>query len=151
MHAQPDEQPSIDRVASTLTPAQEKEMRRMDPNGDGIIDKKEARAIARSTAELRASNSRLWKIVFGVVALLFLSWLLGNAGLMTAVVFLSKDLKVEGSSLKTMDDDSVDTVSRKNVYEVTLCSPAPPAVSSTRNAASRPLITRRLSTRSWPR
>ena len=121
MHAQPDEQPSIDRVASTLTPAQEKEMRRMDPNGDGIIDKKEARAIARSTAELRASNSRLWKIVFGVVALLFLSWL-GNAGLMTAVVFLSKDLKVEGSSLKNMNGDSVSTANQKNVYEVTLLS-----------------------------
>ena len=43
MHATPNEQPSIDRAASTLTPAQEKEMRRMDPNGDGIIDKKEAR------------------------------------------------------------------------------------------------------------
>ena len=38
--AQPDEQPSIDREAFTLTPAQETEMRRMDPNGDGIIDKK---------------------------------------------------------------------------------------------------------------
>ena len=114
MQAQQDE-------PSTLTPAQEKEMRRMDPNGDGIIDKKEARAIARSTAELRASNSRLWKIVFGVVALLFLSWL-GNAGLMTAVVFLSKDLKVEGSSLKNMDGDSVSTANQKNVYEVTLRS-----------------------------
>ena len=43
MHAQPDEKPSISRASSFLTPAQETEMRRMDLNGDGIIDKKEAR------------------------------------------------------------------------------------------------------------
>jgi len=38
--AQPDEQPSIDREGSTLTPAQETEMRRMDPNGDGSSTKR---------------------------------------------------------------------------------------------------------------
>ena len=109
MHATPDEQPSIDRAASTLTPAQEKEMRRMDPNGDGIIDKKEARAIARSTAGLRASKSRYQKGLIATVALLVLSWI-GNAGLMVAVVNLSKDIEVEGdskgdsvSALKTME------------------------------------------------
>jgi len=110
---------SIQEEASTLTPAQMAEMRRMDPNGDGVIDEKEGRAIARSSAKLRASNSRLWKVVFGVVALLVLSWM-GNAGLMVAVVTLSKDLKVEGVSLKTMNGGSVSTHGQKNVFEVTL-------------------------------
>ena len=110
---------SIQEEASTLTPAQMAEMRRMDPNGDGVIDEKEGRAIARSSAKLRASNSRLWKVVFGVVALLVLSWM-GNAGLMVAVVTLSKDLKVEGVSLKTVNGGSVSTHGQKNVFEVTL-------------------------------
>jgi hypothetical protein len=62
----------------------------------------------------------LWKVVFGVFALLFLSWL-GNAGLMVAVVTLSKDLKVEGGSLKNnKDGGAISTVSQKKVYEVTL-------------------------------
>ena len=122
MHATPGAALSIDRAASNLTPAQEKEMRRMDPNGDGIIDKKEARAIARSTAGLRASKSRYRKGLIATVALLVLSWI-GNAGLMVAVVNLSKDVKVEGdSALKTMDGNSISTVSQKNVYEVTLLS-----------------------------
>ena len=47
---------SIQREASTLTPAQEAEMRRMDPNGDGIIDEKEGRAIARSSAVGQAAR-----------------------------------------------------------------------------------------------
>ena len=120
--AQPDEQPSIDREAFTLTPAQETEMRRMDPNGDGIIDEKEACAIARSTAELRASKSKYQKGLIATIALLVLSWI-GNAGLMVAVVNLSKDVKVEGdSALKTMEGNSISTVSQKNVYEVTLLS-----------------------------
>ena len=94
----------------------------MDPNGDGIIDKEEARAIARSTAGLRASKSRYRKGLIATVALLVLSWI-GNAGLMVAVVNLSKDVKVEGdSALKTMDGNSISTVSQKNVYEVTLLS-----------------------------
>ena len=122
MHATPDEQPSIDRAASTLTPAQEKEMRRMDPNGDGIIDKEEARAIARSTAGLRASKSKYQKGLIATVALLVLSWM-GNAGLTVAVVNFSKDLKVEGGSLKdAKDGGAVSTESQKKVYEVTLLS-----------------------------
>ena len=108
---------SIQEEASTLTPAQMAEMRRMDPNGDGVIDEKEGRAIARSSAKLRASNSRLWKVVFGVFALLFLSWL-GNAGLMVAVVTLSKDLKVEGVSLKTVNGGSVSTHNQKTTYSI---------------------------------
>ena len=122
MHAQHDEQPSVDRAASTLTPAQETEMRRMDPNGDGIIDKKEARAIARSTAGLRASKSRYQKGLIATVALLVLSWM-GNAGLTVAVVNFSKDLKVEGGSLKdAKDGGAISTESQKKVYEVTLLS-----------------------------
>jgi len=119
--AQPDKPPSIDRAASTLTPAQENEMRRMDLNGDGIIDEKEARAIARSTAGLRASKSKYQKGLIATVALLVLSWI-GNAGLMVAVVNLSKDVKVEGGSLKTMDGGSISVVGQKNVYVVTLLS-----------------------------
>ena len=54
--------------------------------------------------------------------MLVLSWI-GNAGLMVAVVNLSKDIKVEGdSALKTMEGNSISTVSQKNVYEVTLLS-----------------------------
>ena len=85
--AQPDEQPSIDREASTLTPAQETELRRMDPNGDGIIDGG-VRYRDRSTAELRASKSKYQKGLIAI-ALLVLSWI-GNAGLPVAVINFSK-------------------------------------------------------------
>ena len=55
----------------------------------------ESKASANPGAAARSrrpsvSTSRLWKIVFGVIALLFLSWL-ANAGLMVAVVNLSKE------------------------------------------------------------
>ena len=110
---------SIQREASTLTPAQEAEMRRMDPNGDGIIDEKEGRAIARSSAKLRASSMKYKKGLCATLALLVLSWF-GNAGLIAAVVTLSKELKVEGVSLKTMNGGSVSTHGQKNVFEVTL-------------------------------
>jgi len=106
----------------TLTAAEERELARIDADGDGIVSAEEARAAAKSSAELRASNSRLWKIVFGAFALLVLSWM-GNAGLMVAVVTLSKDLKVEGGSLKNnKDGGAISTVSQKKVYEVELLS-----------------------------
>ena len=117
--AQPDEQPSINRAASTLTPAQETEMRRMDLNGDGIIDEKEQRAIARSTAGLRASKSMYQKGFIAIFMLLILSWI-GNAGLMVAIVYLSKDLKVDGVALKNTKGGSVSTHGQKDVYEITL-------------------------------
>ena len=108
----------------TLTVAEERELARIDADGDGTISAEEARAAAKSAVKLRASNSRLWKVVFGVFALLFLSWL-GNAGLMVAVVTLSKDLKVEGGSLKNNKNGGIiSTVSQKKVYEVTLVSPS---------------------------
>ena len=91
----------------------------MDPNGDGIIDEKEGRAIARSSAKLRASNMKYKKGLCATLALLVLSWF-GNAGLIAAVVTLSKELKVEGVSLKTMNGGSVSTHGQKNVFEVTL-------------------------------
>ena len=104
----------------TLTVAEERELARIDADGDGTISAEEARAAAKSAVKLRASNSRLWKVVFGVVTLLVISWI-GNAGLMVAVVTLSKDLKVEGGSLKnTKDGGAISTVSQKKVYEVTL-------------------------------
>ena len=109
----------IQREASTLTPAQEAEMRRMDPNGDGIIDAKEGRAIARSSAKLRTSNMKYKKGLGATLALLILAWI-GNAVLMMVIVNLSKDLKVEGVSLKTMNGGSVSTHGQKNVFEVTL-------------------------------
>lgn len=117
--AQPDEQPSINRAASTLTPAQETEMRRMDLNGDGIIDEKEQRAIARSTAGLRASKSMYQKGFIAIFMLLILSWI-GNAGLMVAIVYLSKDLKVDGVALKNTKGGSVSTHGQKDVYEIML-------------------------------
>ena len=110
---------SIQREASTLTPAQEVEMRRMDPNGDGIIDEKEGRAIARSSAKLRASNMKYKKGLCATLALLTLSWI-GNSVLVMVIVNLSKELKVEGVSLKTMNGGSVSTHGQKNVFEVTL-------------------------------
>jgi len=102
----------------TLTAAGEREMARIDVDGDGIISTEEARAAAMPAAELRASNSPLWKIVFGVFALLFLSWL-GNAGPMVAVVSLTKGLKFEGGSLKNTDGGSVSTHNQKTKYSVT--------------------------------
>ena len=74
-------------VVTLSTIPEEKELARIDE----IISAEEARAAAKSSAELSVSTSRLWKIVFGVIALLFLAWL-ANAGLMVAVVNLSKDL-----------------------------------------------------------
>ena len=111
---------SIQRVeASTLTPTQEAEMRRMDPNGDGTIDEKEGRAIARSSAKLRASNMKYKKGLCAILALLTLSWI-GNSVLVMVIVNLSKELKVEGVSLKTMNGGSVSTHGQKNVFDVTL-------------------------------
>ena len=108
----------------TLTVAEKRELARIDADGDGTISAEEARAAAKSAVKLRASNSRLWRIVFGVFAMLFLSWV-GNAGLMVAVVTLSKDLKVEAGSLKNnKDGGAISTVSQKKVYEVTLVSPS---------------------------
>ena len=71
-------------------------MARIDADGDGIVSAEEARAAAKSSAELRASNSRLWKIVFGVFVLLFLSWL-GHHG--ASVTNLEQD--TAGDSLET--------------------------------------------------
>ena len=113
------EQSSVEEEVSTLTPAQDIELRRMNPNGDGFIAPRQARAEARVAAELRSSNARLWKIMFGILGLLSLSWF-GNAGLTAAVVILSKDLKVEGGTLKNMNGDPISTLGQKNVYEVTL-------------------------------
>ena len=107
------------REESILTPAQEKQMRRMDQNGDGVISKEEAHAEARFAAAQIAKLS-FWKMVaLGIAALLFLSWI-GNAGLTAAVVALSKDLKVEGSALKNTNGDAISTLGQKKVYVVTL-------------------------------
>ena len=97
--AKHDEELSVQRAESTLTPTQETEM-----------------------AKLSSSNARLWKIVFGTLVLLFLSWL-SNTGLMVAVVLAKeRPLKVEDGSLKNMDGGVVSTHGQKNVYEVTLVS-----------------------------
>ena len=50
---------------------EEKKLARIDE----IISAEEAPAAAKSSAELSVSTSRLWKIVFGLIALLFLAWL----------------------------------------------------------------------------
>jgi len=91
----------------------------MDPNGDGIVDEAEKLAFARSTAELRASHSKYKKGLGATLALLTLAWI-GNAVLMMVIVNLSKDLKVEGVSLKTMNGGPVSTHGQKNVFEVTV-------------------------------
>ena len=104
-----------------MTPAQDKQMRRMDSNGDGMISEEEAQAEARFAAEQIAKLS-FWKMAaLGIAALLFLSWI-GNAGLTAAVVFLSKDLTVEGGALKGMNGASISTLGQKAVYEATLGS-----------------------------
>merc|ERR1740139_638539 len=103
---------TIQRAASTLTPVQEVEMRRMDSNGDGIVDEVEQRAFARSSARLRDSNSKYKKGLGATLALLAIAWI-GNALLMIVVVNLSKDLKVEGVSLKTINGGSVSTTARR--------------------------------------
>ena len=119
--AEPNERPEMVREESILTPAQDTQMRRMDRNGDGMISKKEARAEARFAAEQLAKLS-CWKMVaLGIAGLLFLSWI-GNAGLTAAVVFLSKDLKVEGGALKEKNGNSISTLGQKTVYEATLGS-----------------------------
>ena len=76
--AKPDEQSTVRDSIATLTPAQDIEMRRMAPNGDGCIAPKEARAEARLTAELRSSLSSWKKIALAILAFLLLSWI-GNA------------------------------------------------------------------------
>ena len=117
--AEPDEQSSSRNSKSTLMHAQDIEMRHTDPNGDGFIAPKQTRAEARLVAELRSSLSFLKKVVLAILAFLFLSWI-GNACLMAAVVFLSRDLKVEGGSIKNMNGLSVTTHNQRNVYKVML-------------------------------
>jgi hypothetical protein len=63
-------------------------MRRMDPNGDGIIGEKEGRAIARSSAKSRASNMKYKKGLCATLALLTLSWI-GNTVLVMVIVYMS--------------------------------------------------------------
>ena len=111
--------PELVEESSILTPAQDKQMQRMDQNGDGMISKKEARAEARFTAK-QLDKLSFWKMVaLSMAAFLFLTWI-GNACLMAAIVFLSKDLKVEGGSIKNMGGFAVTTHNQRNVYEVTL-------------------------------
>ena len=75
----PDEKPpSVDRAASVLTRAEDKEMQRFDANGDGVFDEEEQPAAARVAAALRASNSWYKKFAFIIVMLMVLSWI-GNA------------------------------------------------------------------------
>ena len=119
--AEPDEQSSSRNSKSTLMHAQDIEMRHTDPNGDGFIAPKQTRAEARLVAELRSSLSFWKKIALAILAFLFLSWI-GNAGLTAAVVFLSKDLKVEGGALKEKNGNSISTLGQKTVYEATLGS-----------------------------
>jgi len=118
--------PSTDSIStriSTLTPAQEKEVRRMGANGDGTISAKEARAAARFVAKMRSSLSGYRKGMVAILALLVISWL-GSAGLMVAVIQLSKDLKVENGALKNINGDPVSTHNQRNVYQVTLVTHA---------------------------
>jgi len=104
---------------SILTPAQDLQMQRMDPNGDGMISKKEARAEARFAAK-QLDKLSFWKMVaLSIAAFLFLTWI-GNACLMAVIVALSKDLKVEGSALANTNGDAISTLGQKKVYEVTL-------------------------------
>lgn len=70
-----------------LTIAEEKELARID----GIISAEEARAAAKSSAELSASTSRLWRIV-AVVNFMLAVVNLMMEDLMLAVVNLSKEL-----------------------------------------------------------
>ena len=58
-------------VVTLSTIPEEKELARIDE----IISAEEACAAAKSSAKLSVSISQLWKIVFGVIALLFLAWL----------------------------------------------------------------------------
>jgi hypothetical protein len=68
---------------------------------------------------LRASNMKYKKGLCATLALLALSWI-GNAVLVMVIVNSSKELKVEGVSLKTMNGGSVSTHGQKNVFDVTL-------------------------------
>ena len=91
----------------------------MDPNGDGMISKKEARAEARFAAK-QLDKLSFWKMVaLSIAAFLLLTWI-GNACLMAVIVALSKDLKVEGSALASTNGDAISTLGQKKVYEVTL-------------------------------
>ena len=65
--------PEMVREESILTPAQDKQMQRIDQNGDGMISKKEARAEARFAAEQVAKLSFWKKVALGIAALLFFS------------------------------------------------------------------------------
>ena len=111
--------PELVEESSILTPAQDKQMQRMDQNGDGMISRKEARAEARFTAK-QFDKLSFWKMVaLSIAAFLFLTWI-GSACLMVVIVALSKDLKVEGSALANTNGDAISTLGQKKVYEVTL-------------------------------
>ena len=125
----------------TLTAAGEREMARIDVDGDGIISTEEACAAAMPSAELRASNSRVWKIVFGVFALLFLSWL-GNAGPMAVIVNLAKgavsthNQKTKYSVTQDFEKNATESLRRARRL-LRLGSPA-----RTRNRVSKPSLRR---------
>ena len=112
-----EEKPPVQAPISTLTPAQEKEMRSMGAINDGTISAEEA------VAKMRSSLSWYKKGMVVILALLVMSWL-GNTGLMATVFQLSKDLKVENGALKNMNGDAVSTHYQKNVYQVTLVTHA---------------------------
>jgi len=100
---------------SGLMPAEAEEMRRIDTNGDGVVSAKEARAAARSGASLRASNMLRGRLLILCVVLLVISWA-GNGALTAAVLYLSKDLKVDsidGSLKATRDGASIRTHNAK--------------------------------------
>ena len=91
---------------SVLTPAQSKELQRIDVDGDGVISRKEARAAARSSAELRAMLSWWKKLVLVIVLLLFLqSGIMG--GLVVGIVAAYKDTYTKDSGTLSDGDGHV--------------------------------------------
>jgi hypothetical protein len=104
----------LEEQASDLTPKAQIELARIDKDVY-----KDVSADASPLAELRSKLS-FWKKIGLVCASLLALSLVGNFGLTFAG--FSKDLKVEGGSLQTMDGASVSTHNKKSVYEVTLVS-----------------------------
>ena len=104
----------LEEQASDLTPKAQIELARIDK-----AVYKDVSADASPLAELRSKLS-FWKKIGLVCATLLALSLVGNFGLTFAG--FSKDLKVEGGSLQTMDGASVSTHNKKSMYEVTLVS-----------------------------
>jgi len=107
---------AVDEEMSTMGQATQRFYKSQDKTGDGIVDEAERRALARAQAKM-ATELKMTKTIAAAVVVLLLISLLGNMGLTAAVVYLSKDISVDGKALVVKGTgDPVATHNYKYIY-----------------------------------